>query len=344
MTIDSPLRLYGQYGSPYTRKMLSLLRYRRIPYQLLQGGPGEAPRDLPRPKVNLLPTFYLTNEAGELEAVVDSTPLIRRLDLAIAPRSVIPEDPAVRFIDYLLEDYADEWLTKAMFHYRWAYKADSDKACTILPMQGAPSLPEQNREQVQQIFRERQVSRLHVVGSNETTGEVIENSYRSFLQAFESLLHRRPFLLGDRPAAADFAIYGQLSQLACFDPTPMQETIETAPRVCAWANYMEDLSGLEIDEPAWSERAVLLNTLKPLLTEVGRGYVPVMLANAQALANGDQSVQTTVQGKPWQQNPFPYQGHCLKWVREQYTALAERDRQWVSALLSGTGCEALLQD
>ncbi|HBP14871.1 MAG TPA: glutathione S-transferase, partial [Gammaproteobacteria bacterium] len=56
---------------------------------------------------------------GELEAVVDSTPIIRRLESEIPGRSVIPEDPVIRFLDYLLEDYGDEWLTKAMFHYRW---------------------------------------------------------------------------------------------------------------------------------------------------------------------------------------------------------------------------------
>ena len=53
------------------------------------------------------------------------------------------------------------------------------------------------------------------------------------------------FVFGERPAAADFALYGQLTQLAGFDPTPRAIALETAPRVVAWVDTVEDLSGLE---------------------------------------------------------------------------------------------------
>ncbi len=98
--------------------MLALLRYRHIPYQLLIGDQA-VDASLPSARVNLLPTFFLPNDAGEIEAVVDSTPLIRRFENAFVGRSAIPSDPVMAFVNYLLEDYGDEWLTKAMFHYRW---------------------------------------------------------------------------------------------------------------------------------------------------------------------------------------------------------------------------------
>ena len=47
-------------------------------------------------------------------------------------RSVVPKSGALKFLDYLLEDFADEWLTKATFHYRWTYDKDIKKAGSTL--------------------------------------------------------------------------------------------------------------------------------------------------------------------------------------------------------------------
>ncbi|MBD3646407.1 MAG: glutathione S-transferase N-terminal domain-containing protein, partial [Pseudomonadales bacterium] len=127
MAINQPVQFKGAPGSPYTRKMLAYLRYRHIGYEFLIGNQADD-MGLPQPKVSLLPTFYLPNEQGELEAVVDSTPLIRRFEAEFPERKTIPDHPVLAFINYLIEDYADEWLTKAMFHYRWYYDDDIRKA------------------------------------------------------------------------------------------------------------------------------------------------------------------------------------------------------------------------
>ena len=54
----------------------------------------------------------MPDESGNLKAVTDSTPIIRRLDREVSDRNTIPLDPALAFLNYLLEDYADEWGTK----------------------------------------------------------------------------------------------------------------------------------------------------------------------------------------------------------------------------------------
>ena len=339
---DNPIAVRGAPGSPYTRKMLAVLRYRRIPYRFLVGlwTKGEVD-SLPAPKVDLLPTFYFETGDGDIEAVVDSTPIIRRLEADVLGRSVIPRDPALAFIDYLLEDYADEWLTKAMFHYRWHFDADIERGGEILPRWGKLTGAEEDIARMSAFVRQRQIGRLHVVGSNEVTAPTIEGSYRRFLGLFDAHIRHGPYVLGRRPGAADFAIYGQLTQLSAFDPTPMALTLEQAPQVYAWVGVVEDLSGLEPEDDHWHAREALPATLRGLLSEVGRVYAPALLANAAAVDSGAEEVRTLVDGREWVQKPFPYQAKCLQWLRQERGRLDPEDRAFVDACLDGTGCEAM---
>ncbi|KGE05111.1 glutathione S-transferase N-terminal domain-containing protein [Pseudohaliea rubra] len=337
------LRLIGGTGSPYTRKMVALLRYRRIPYAVTWAHPAQELERLgiapPRPV--LLPTL-LFEEDGDVRARCDSTPLIRRLETDYAGRSAVPTDPALAFIDYLLEDFADEWGTKWMFHYRWCRGADAAKAATVLPLTIDVSLPPRELEAVARAFGDRQIERLWVVGSNSTTAAVIEASYERFLAAFAAHLETQPCLLGRRPGASDFALFGQLSQLCAFDPTPRAIADELAPRAVAWVDRLEDLSGLEPADDDWNDSGAPPATLRPLLAEVGRVYAPALLANAAAVSAGDAEWETDIDGASWRQRSFPYQAKCLGWIREHYAALDDAARGRVASLLAGTGCEALV--
>ena len=70
----------------------------------------------------------------------------------------------------LLEDYGDEWLTKAMFHYRWVHQADIDRSTDMLALWFDPHRPDAEVEAHGQEFAARQIGRLGVVGSNAETG------------------------------------------------------------------------------------------------------------------------------------------------------------------------------
>ena len=321
------------------------MRYREIPYRLILEGLFTGSVDvLPKPKVELLPTFYFPDEHGQLEAVVDSTPIIRQLESLYPDRSVLPASPLVRFLDYLLEDYADEWLTKAMFHYRWRYKADIDKAGAILPRWKSLTATDEELIPITESVKKRQISRLHVVGSNDVTAVVIEESYKRFLRLMSAHMNQSPFIFGQRPSASDFALYGQLSQLAMFDPTPMAVAEKLATRVVAWVGVVDDLSGLE---PCDTDRVgsdALPSSLKEIFSEVGRVHVPTLLANGRSISDGNKQVETEIDGRLWVQKPFPYQAKCLQWIRQEFTRLDQPERSRLLKFLDGTGCEMLIQD
>jgi glutathione S-transferase len=332
-----PLRLVGAPGSPYSRKMRALLRYRRIPFHFVIRN-SKDDRGTPSVPVALIPILVLPSEAGEDEGMIDSTFQIRRLEHLYAERKVVPEDPGLALFDALIEDYADEWVTKCMFHYRWAFDADIEKASQVLPRWSEVTLPDEAIDKLSKLFAERQIGRLGVVGSNPTTGPFIEDSYRRLLAALEAHFGHQRFVLGDRPAAADFGLFGQLTQLVWFDPTPTAVS-QAFPRVLAWMDLMEDLSGLEPGD--WLTRDQPAESLHGLLAEIGRVSPPFLLGNAAALESGAEQVDCVIDGRKWVQKPFPYQGKCLTWLRERHAGLAADDRKFVDGALAGTGCEAL---
>lgn len=338
-------RFIGATGSPYTRKMLALMRYRRIPYTIIWGEPALLLDEMgiAKPRPTFHPTFLFDKADGSVEAQCDSTPIIRRLEETHPDRSVIPNDPALAFINYLIEDFGDEWCTKYMFHYRWYFEEDIDVASTLLPFTMDISLSAENHSQFKRMFAQRQVERLYVIGSNDVTAPVIDASYRRYLAAMNKVLERQPFTLGARPGSGDYAMFGQLTQLVGLDPTPRAIAHEISPRTVSWLTLMEDLCGLEPEEAHWADIDSLGESLGDLLSEIGRVYAPALLANAAALETGQETWETEIDGARWTQNTFPYQGKCLGWIREKYQGLDGDARGKVDALLAGTGCETLIK-
>lgn len=337
------LRLVGVGASPYTRKLRAALRYRRIPYRFVIMGSREA-ETLPERPLPLIPYLVFPGPDGKpTDAMSDTTPILDRLEAEHAERRLRPRDPALGMIDALLEDYGDEWLSKCMFHYRWAYAPDTLKASAYLPFAQMISLPTATAATYQKMMAERQISRISVVGSNETTGPIIEESWSRYLRLLDAHLQCHPYLLGGRPGAGDFACYGQMTMLVITDPTPMAVALEISPRAYAWTERLEDLSGLEPREDDWIDLSAPPQSLRDLLAEVGRVHAPFMIANADAVAAGAARVECEIDGQPWVQDPFIYQAKCLRWLRARFEGLGAESRKKVEEALAGTGCDAMFR-
>jgi len=342
-TEERPLRMAGAMGSPYSRKMRAVLRFRRIPYRWVLR--DSAWDDLPEPPVRLIPAVSLADASGAYpDAMVDSSPQIVRLEALVAGRSIVPRDPAVAFLDALLEDYADEWVTKAMYHYRWWYDECAALAGQLLPLDVDEQMQPDELARASAWITGRQRSRMALVGSTEANRPVVEASYLRLLDLFEAHLVRHPYLLGSRPGRGDFALFGQLSQLVGWDPVPARAAVERAPRVVHWVARTDDLSWLPVEDgTGWVGPGDVPDTTTALLAEAGRTYAPFLLANAAALEAGADEVVCTLDGLEYRQAPFGYQGKCLRWLREAHAALDGPTRAVVDGLLEGTGCEVLFR-
>jgi len=326
--------LYGLNPSPYSVKMRAILRYRRLPF--VWNGIGNA-RDV-AVEAGLPPVIpVLRFPDGRL--MNDSTPLAHALEREHRERSIIPDDPAQAFLNDLLEDFGDEWVTKMMFHYRWYYAADRAFAQTWIITSRDPVMAESQRRADMQAFNDRQVGRMALVGCTEQNRPVIEESYRFVLDTLDRHVREIPFLFGSRPSLADFGLFGQL-QILSVDPTPMAEMRARAADVYCWLLRLDDASGVE---GGWLDPAAPLpETLTALLRHCGETYLPFLAANTKALQEGKEKVVLDILGRAYAQAPFRYQGKCHDALRKKLAALPAAVRRRLDPVLEETGCLAYL--
>jgi hypothetical protein len=143
------------------------------------------------------------------------------------------------------------------------------------------------------------------------------------------------YLFGSRPSLADFAWFGQLSQMAT-DPTPMRIMREHAPFTDHWVRRLDDASGVD---GAWQPRERALSAMaESLLNIAGELYLPFLAANAEAFAKGLDRLEINVWGLPYALAPFKYQVKCLQQLREKFSALEGDSRAALRPILERTGC------
>jgi len=327
-------KLYGALASPYSLKMRAILRYRRIPHVWIDGA-ATYEHAVPQVKAPVIPVL----EDPEGRFANDSTVLIDDLDARVEARRVTPEDAGDAFLSRLIEDFADEWLTKAMFQYRWRRAADQEQMQRWLAFDFMHGGGRERIEAFGADFAGRQVSRLSVVGSRPENYDLIEETAREVLAALDADVVDGFFLFGTRPSRAEFALYGQISQFAV-DPTPQAMMRSEFPYAYRWVEHMHDLSGVEGE---WAPAAPPRTATRAILSLVGEIYLPFLMANLAALEAGAEEVVVDLRGRAFRQAPFRYQGKCLAALRRAFAETPAEGRARITPILSETGCLAALE-
>ena len=326
-------RIFGNELSPYSVKVRSYFRYKKIPREWLVRGSSNEEEFQRHAKLPLIPLVVTPDGRG----MQDSTPIIEQLEKVHPEPSIRPADPALEFLSALIEEYADEWGNKPMFHYRWHYEPDQQSAAERLARSMMPGLGDAELAGAIEMVKGRMIPRLSFVGSSNATKDQIEGSFLRQLEILEKHLAARPYLFGGRPALGDFGLYAQLYECLT-DPTPGALIRDRAPRVRGWIERMLDPSA-EGEFEGWD---TLAPTLRPFLEkEVGGVFFPWTLANTSALAAGRKEFSLELSGKPFTQETQKYHAKSLAALRARYSAVADRSR--LDPILREAGCLEYLQ-
>lgn len=323
-------QLYGDGGSPYSMKMRAVLRYRRLPHNWVQLSQATR-KNLVHDGPPVIPILQLP-EDGSLH--VDSTPLCYLLEERHADRSILPGDLAVAYLCELIEDMADEWCTKMMFHYRWSRDIDRTFSSRWIISDNSPGLRGSQLQAAAKAISDRQVSRMPLVGCTIENAPMIESGYMKVLKILDGFAARDQYLFGTRPSLADFGLFGQFKTLAT-DHTPMMIMRSETPAVYTWIQRLDDASGIEGE---WHDAAELRPEVAQLLAYTGKYYLPFLQRNATAYAEGKDTLAMEIDGQSFSQAPFKYQVKCYDRLQKRYRALTQSDRSRIEPLLSETGC------
>jgi glutathione S-transferase len=329
----SPLTLYGSNISYFTGKLENYFRLKGLDYRLQA---MQAPKDFKIIEkavgVSQMPAVQLADGRW----MTDSTKIIQWFEQQLPQPSIIPTDPTLRFLCFLLEDYADEWLWRPAMHYRWHYAEGAHFAGRHLAdeLMGAMPLPGSLKRF---MMRHRQRSG-YTTGDGITRENIsqVENIYSTLLDQLQTILSERKFLLGDCPSLADIGFSGPFFRHFALDPVPLEILRNRAPAVLEWVARLWNSKGKNYSSD-W--KLDDLEVLVPLLKDVGSSYLPYLNANANAIDEGKRRFDTDINGAFYKgARVSQYRVWCLQELRNHFTAVSDEQKPQLQALLERSGC------
>src|SRR5262249_25964513 len=241
-------RVHGMMQSYFTRKMTGYLDYKRIPW-LFRRFPGVSAESMAAGFPGGVPV--VETPAGEF--MWDSTSMIHHLEIRFPEPAVLPPDPVQRFLCYVLEDAADEWLYRPAVGTRWHFPENAAVGGFELARDIAVRMPV-SCEQAHAAVGAHVLSSCAPLGATaDTIQSWVDDVLRPWMRVLGTHLARRPYLLGERPSLADFALFGGNAAHFINDPLCRRWVEEDGPAVVQHTHRL--LEPEDQDFGAWDDAA-----------------------------------------------------------------------------------------
>lgn len=339
MAFAGPHRIYGSERSFFTRKVQAVYRLMGVPHELHLKTAANTEWLEARAGTHLIPVV-LTPEDWVLW---DSTPLALHLQAEHPGSAIVPQSPRQRMTCLVIEDWVDEWLTRAAVHSRWCYTETAARAGFEIGLnqigrwvddERSGTMSESERAEAEvlgRFVRERFGERVtRNLGCSIEQSDSVRRGFDRLLDALAHHLSAHRYLFGDRPSLADAALLGAFVAHFATDTEPRAWVESRQPQLLDWvAQGWDHVLG----EEAWLPDDELSPTLGRLLGEIGREFPAYLTATHDALAAGTRRFELDLGDGPLTLAAAPYKEAARLFVRDELHRMAPEERTTATAAL-----------
>lgn len=257
-------KLWNFYAGPmsyFSAKVRPALQYKKIEYAEIWPTLEVQRAVNAKTGVRFIPVI----ETDTGEVLQDSPRMLERIEELYPNPPIFPEDPAVRMVAEVLQDFFDDVLVAQALHWRWSFPEQRQWV-------------EDDWEQVFGPLATKLAAQMHgalmFVGVTEKTRHATEAWFLKLLDLLTAHFSSSRYLLGDCITVADYALFGGFFPHFARDPVPARLVRERAPLVMAW---IHEISAAGPPAP-WAGPPEVRETLMPILKEAGKVFVPQVRA------------------------------------------------------------------
>lgn len=344
--------LYGVEGSYYAAKARSCLLQKSLSFQEVQcDRRAFAEVIIPRIGYPIVPVLITPDD----ETLQDTAEVVDVLEAKHPLPNLIPNEARSRFVAYLIEFYADEWLKQPALHYRWYY--DYEFAHQMMGYNNDPHASTGEQARVGAKIAQNFKTWPEHLGVSDATRGAVERNFLALLELLESHYQQHDYALGAKPSIADCALMGPLYAHLYRDPYSGNIVQKRAPNLCTWIERMRRRRDEKLDTKAITH--TIPETLIPILQHCSRDYLPILetampILQAWLGDNRAAEIPRYVGKHPYtlgRDTPYEAQGmrsiHSfeqwkLQRVLDVYASYDKHDKERVESVLEQIDARALL--
>jgi glutathione S-transferase len=336
--MSRPWSLYAAPMSYFSAKIRPALQYKKIEFAEIWPTREILNEVKHKTGVRFIPVI----ETSDGEILQDSPRMLERLEDIRPTPAIFPEDPAVRIIAEVIQDFCDDVLVSQALHWRWSFPEQRQWV-------------ESDWEMVFGGLATRLAGEmsgfLPVVGITDRTREAVETWFYELLDILQAHFTESRFLLGDVITVADYALFGPMFAHFARDPVPARIVRDRAPMVMTW---LHEVNAAAPPAP-WAGPPEVRPTLTPLLEQIGKVFVPqirlVSMFVTEAIASmpgGEEAprvlgiIEQDVFGVREQRIASSYPVWRHQRTARRYARLASGERAVVREILGPAGVQPYL--